>query len=117
MKINKIICCGEILWDSMPAGLFLGGAPINVAVHLKHLDNKVEIISRVGNDELGNEILRRIQRYKINTGLIQIDKDYQTGFVRVDLKQKDNPKYDIVKPVAWDFMRARRSDLWRHSSG
>lgn len=108
MQINNIICIGEILWDSMPKGLFLGGAPFNVAVHLKNLGNKVDIISRVGNDELGREILRRVSRNKISTDLISTDNDHPTGFVKVDLDKNDNPQYDIIEDVAWDYIGSKK---------
>lgn len=104
MQLNNIICIGEILWDSMPKGLFLGGAPFNVAVHLKNLGNKVDIVSGVGDDELGREILRRVNRNGISTDFISINKNNPTGFVKVDLDKNDNPQYDIIEEVAWDYI-------------
>lgn len=99
---NEIICVGEILWDSLPAGLFLGGAPFNVAHDLRRLGNNVRIISRVGKDFLGEEILRRVAKEGIPTNLIKFDDKLPTGFVEVIVNGKGDPQYRICEPVAWD---------------
>lgn len=99
---SKIICIGEVLWDSLPAGLFLGGAPLNVGFHLHELNEQVSVVSRVGNDRLGNEALSRIQFKGLETGLIQTDEHYETGFVQVQVDADGNPDYEIIAPAAWD---------------
>jgi len=106
MKTNEIICVGEILWDSLPAGLFLGGAPFNVAHDLHRLGNKAGIISRVGRDFLGEEILRRLTRESIPTDLVQVDDKLPTGFVEVMVDEKGDPNYRICEPVAWDSIES-----------
>jgi fructokinase len=99
---KKIACIGEILWDSMPSGLFLGGAPYNVAYHLTRLGNDVSFISRVGKDRLGREAIIRVKNAGLSTDYIQIDPELNTGFVDVTLGGQGIPEYQIIKPVAWD---------------
>src|SRR5215213_10015446 len=79
---GEVLCVGEVLWDSLPEGLFLGGAPFNVACHLRATGTPVSIVSRVGADRLGDEALRRAARYGVDVGLIQVDPTLPTGFVR-----------------------------------
>ena len=102
MRDSQVLCIGELLWDSLPAGLFLGGAPFNVACHLHALGVPVAMVSRVGKDRLGMEALRRLGRHGISTELIQIDPERPTGFVEVTLDDQGLPEYDIVEPTAWD---------------
>lgn len=92
------------MWDALPHGLFLGGAPFNVACHLKQLDQKVSFVSRIGADELGKQAQNRVADKGISCDLIQIDNAHPTGIVNVDLTQKDNPVYTIEQPAAWDFI-------------
>jgi fructokinase len=99
---EKILCIGEVLWDSLPAGLFLGGAPLNVSFHLHQLGEDVNIISRVGDDRLGKEALRRIGEKELPINLIQQDEKLETGIVEVQLDEEGNPDYNIIGPVAWD---------------
>jgi fructokinase len=103
---REIICIGEILWDSLPSGLFLGGAPLNVSLHLHNLQQETSIVSRVGDDRLGTEALRRIKNKGISTGLIQVDEKLETGFVAVELDEERNPQYQIEEPAAWDYIQA-----------
>ena len=101
---KKIMCVGEILWDALPQGLFLGGAPFNVACHLKMLNENVVMLSKVGNDVLGNQAIKRILNKNLIKDFIQVDKKHQTGFVDVTLDNNGNAKYEIVEQVAWDFI-------------
>lgn len=99
---DDILCAGEILWDALPAGLFLGGAPFNVACHLHALGRTVTFASRVGDDVLGEEARRRLRAKGLDDALLQVDDTLPTGFVRVDLNESEDPDYDIVEPAAWD---------------
>lgn len=108
MKRMSIICVGEILWDSVPLGLFLGGAPYNVAYHLNKLGADVKIVSCVGDDELGHEAIKRISDNGLTTDLIQLNEHQKTGFVSVDLGSQGIPAYTIKKPVAWDFITSTK---------
>lgn len=101
-----VLCIGEILWDALPGGLFLGGAPLNVCYHLNQLGVSAEMAGRVGDDRLGQEALRRIQHTGISPEHIQTDERAETGFVTVEIGENGDPAYDIVKPAAWDFIEA-----------
>ena len=98
----EILCVGEVLWDSLPSGLFLGGAPFNVACHLRAAGMPAAMVSRIGGDRLGTEIVARARRYGVAVDLIQVDTQLPTGFVGVTLDESGVPAYDIVSPAAWD---------------
>lgn len=106
---KQILCIGEILWDALPAGLFLGGAPFNVACHLHNLGEDVVMISRVGNDELGRQIFRRVKNKGMISEGIQTDYSHLTGVVNVELDENGVPAYEIVQPSAWDFIELDKS--------
>ncbi|MEM6784392.1 MAG: carbohydrate kinase [Bacteroidota bacterium] len=99
-----VLVIGEVLWDALPRGLFLGGAPFNVAAHLHTLGLDVRFVSRIGDDRLGREVRRRITQRGIGDGLLQIDPTYETGFVEVAVDGAGLPSYTIVQPVAWDHL-------------
>jgi fructokinase len=99
---HSVLCVGEVLWDALPMGLFLGGAPFNVSCHLHQLGETVTMASRVGDDVLGHEVIRRIRHRGMRDDHIQLDSDFQTGFVEVALDTEGTPDYTIVEPVAWD---------------
>jgi fructokinase len=102
---KKYLCVGEILWDALPKGLFLGGAPFNVACHLKMLGEEVAFASCVGTDTLGNQAIKRIKNKNLSSDLIQIDEKNITGIVDVNIDENKNAAYTIVEPVAWDFIK------------
>ncbi len=98
---SPVICFGEALWDCLPRGLFLGGAPLNVAYHLHRLGRAVMPVSAVGTDALGDEILRRLDLWGL-TGSGLSRNDLPTGMVRVHVDAQGQPSYEIVEQVAWD---------------
>lgn len=104
MPAPQIICFGEVLWDLLPSGKIAGGAPMNVAFHLNQLGVPAGMVSRVGSDELGSELLGFLQDKQIPTGLIQTDGTYPTGTVKVTLDAGGHPSYEIVRPSAWDYI-------------
>lgn len=99
--MNKFICFGEIVWDALPMSIHLGGAPFNVAAHLAKQNASVRMVSRIGDDMLGDEVIRNMENLGMNTGLIQVDPRLNTGFVKVELKENE-PSYEIVNPSSWD---------------
>lgn len=101
---KKIICVGELLWDALPQGLFLGGAPFNVACHLQALGEDVTFSTRIGDDELGRQARQRVVNKGMSTSCMQVDREHPTGIVNVTLDRKDNPRYEIVEGVAWDYI-------------
>jgi len=99
---NNIICFGEVLWDMLPTGAMPGGAPFNVAIHLKKQGMNPVLISRVGNDELGTELIDFLRKESVNTDAVQVDKELPTSQVLVHLDKNRNATYEICEPVAWD---------------
>jgi fructokinase len=98
----KILCFGEILWDFLPAGLFPGGAPFNVAYHLRRHGQEVTLLSGLGRDLLGEELLRRLRAWGLTTEGIVIHPGLSTGYVRASLGTGGDASYDITPSVAWD---------------
>jgi fructokinase len=99
-----IVGLGEVLWDMLPEGKKLGGAPANFAYHAAVLGNEGVIASRIGDDNLGREVLDSLRQLKIPDKYIQIDPDHPTGVVNVKLDENGQPDYTIIEDVAWDFM-------------
>jgi fructokinase len=100
-----IVCFGETLWDVLPAGRQPGGAPCNVAVHLHQLGQPVQLISRVGQDDLGTELLGFLQSKGVDTALVQRSPTHLTGVVKANLDNSHEVTYKIVEPVAWDYVQ------------
>ena len=113
MSDAEVLCVGEVLWDALPEGLFLGGAPFNVACHLRAAGVPVSMVSRVGSDRLGDEVLRRAERYGVGVDLVQIDAELPTGFVRVRVDDAGNPGFEILEPAAWDAITITEALLSR----
>jgi len=108
MKNPQVICFGETLWDLLPSGKIAGGAPMNVAFQLTQLGVPVGMISRIGDDNLGAEILDFLNEKNLPTGFVQRDKKHPTGIVKVELNDRGQPQYEIVEGVAWDFIEAEK---------
>ena len=105
MKTKKklcAVCFGEVLWDVFPSHKKIGGAPLNVALRMKALGVDSNIISRVGSDEDGAEILSYINNQNVSSDSIQVGEDYKTGVVNVMVNEKGNASYDILYPSSWD---------------
>jgi len=113
MAAAEVLCVGEVLWDALPEGLFLGGAPFNVACHLRATGATVSMVSRIGADRLGDEVVRRAKRYGVGTELMQVDAELATGFVRVNVGDGGNPTYEILAPSAWDAIEPSETLLSR----
>lgn len=101
-KRYKVAGIGEVLWDQLPQGDVLGGAPANVAYHAGQLGAESYIISAVGKDKLGDEIISRLLKKSIN--LLVSRTAYPTGTVKVTLDDKGVPDFVITKDVAWDHI-------------
>jgi fructokinase len=109
MKI-KAVCFGEILFDVFLKHKKIGGAPLNVASRLKSFGIDVSMISAVGNDDNGKELIGYFKKLDIDPGSIQIKENYPTGVVNVRLNEKGNASYDITYPSAWDKIRLSIDD-------
>lgn len=101
---GPVLCYGEVLWDSIPQGLFPGGAPMNVAYHLSCLGVTALPVTAIGKDFLGEELIRRMKDWGLNTEFVGRVDSRPTGLVRVTL-QEGKPTFDIVQDVAWDYIQ------------
>ncbi len=110
---DEILCIGEVLWDALPGGLFLGGAPLNVACHLHETGRSAAMCSSVGDDALGREIVRRLKHRNMSTDLVQASPGLPTGFVTVGLDASGTPEFEIVAPSAWDTVECTDALLAR----
>ncbi|MFN0292801.1 carbohydrate kinase family protein [Pedobacter helvus] len=101
---KKAICFGEILWDNLPSGRLAGGAPMNVAYHLRKLGVDALLISRVGGDDAGKELINFVSSIGIPPNHIQTDHEQSTSEVLGELKANNEMVYTITYPTAWDFI-------------
>ena len=99
--MNKIIVgMGEALWDCLPEGKKIGGAPANFAYHASQFGFDSRVVSAVGQDNLGAEILENFREKNLNCMIESVP--YPTGTVQVELDAEGVPCYDIKEGVAWD---------------
>ena len=99
--MNKVIVgLGEALWDCLPDGSKLGGAPANFAYHASQFGNDAYAISAIGNDALGDQTLKEFDEKHLKYVMPRVD--YPTGTVQVQLDNEGVPTYDIKQNVAWD---------------
>jgi fructokinase len=97
-----IVGLGELLWDLLPAGPQLGGAPGNFAYHAHALGASACVVSAVGMDDFGRRALAQLRAVGVNTDFIQKHAARPTGTVAVELNAAGQPRYTIVENVAWD---------------
>ena len=108
---KKVVGLGELLWDILPQSTHLGGAPANFAYIASLLGNEGIVASRLGHDSLGQDAIRRMQEVGLVADHVQIDREYPTGTVNVQLDANGVAQYEILQPVAWDFLEW--TDDWR----
>ncbi len=108
---KTVVSFGEILWDILPSGRVLGGAPFNFAYRVNSLGDRGLIISRLGQDDPGQEAFDRVSALGLDSAYIQWDASCPTGTVRVSFDQHNNPDYLIVPQVAYDHIRLTDSLL------
>lgn len=99
-----VVCFGEVLWDVLPSGAVPGGAPMNVAYHLKKLGTNPAMITRIGRDGYGQELLRIFSKEGLTTDYFYVDSEQPTGVVYANPGGPGEVVYDIVFPSAWDFI-------------
>ena len=111
---HLVVGLGEALWDILPTGKHLGGAPLNFAYIASLLGEEAIIASRIGNDSLGSEILGELNSRGLDTGGIQNDPELPTGTVDVRFRE-GQPEYEIRQPSAWDALEW--TSKWREIAG
>ena len=102
MSAPRVLCFGEVLWDLLPSGPLPGGAPLNVAYHLRKLGADPLMVSAVGLDVSGDEMLACLAACGLDTRGIARHAARPTGTVNVTLGADGQPAYEIVSDVAWD---------------
>lgn len=109
MEPRLILGIGELLWDLLPEGPRLGGAPSNFTVMAGRLGNHAAILSRIGRDDLGRKAVEILDPFPTDTEFLQVDPVHETGRATVALKD-GQPQFTIHEPAAWDFLEL--SDEW-----
>ena len=115
---SNVVGVGEVLWDLLLTGPQLGGAPANFAYHAHALGAQAQVITRVGKDDHGREIIRRFHEMGLPETGVQVDETAPTGTARVELSGDGLAHFTIQENVAWDFIAvtdeavavARRAD-------
>jgi len=100
---HRILCLGEILFDVYPEYKRLGGAPFNFAYHLHRFGQHVAFVSRIGEDEYGQDLVSHLKKRTFPCQYLQTDAQHPTGTVTVSLDEKGKPEYNITEQVAYDF--------------
>ncbi len=114
-KKNNLFIFGEVLYDCFPDGKkVLGGAPFNVAWNLKLLAQDPVFISCVGDDELGEEVTKKIKDIGITTSAVQLNTVYPTGIVNITFKENE-PVFSIGPDQAYDHIKKPKMDIPKNS--
>ncbi|MGZ3316795.1 MAG: carbohydrate kinase family protein, partial [Isosphaeraceae bacterium] len=108
---HQILAIGEVLWDLLPNGKQLGGAPSNFTYQCRSLGADARLVTRVGDDALGREVRERFRLLGLPTETVQIDPGFPTGTVGVALAEGGQPRFTIHEHVAWDRIMADENSL------
>jgi fructokinase len=105
LSIHQVVCFGEVLWDLLPDKSLPGGAPMNVAYHLKKLGSNPALITKIGLDDYGKKLVNLLAESGLTTEYFQVDYEHPTGLVYANANERNEVVYDIVFPSAWDFIQ------------
>src|ERR1700675_5136186 len=111
MNLN-VIGVGEVLWDLLVTGPQLGGAPANFAYHAHALGAQAQVITRVGKDDYGREIVRRFREMGLPETIVQIDDTVPTGTAIVALSGDGLAQFTIQENGPWDHFPVTREALF-----
>jgi len=101
---KKIVAFGEVVWDILPNGKVLGGTPSNMVFRCNSFNEQGYLLSRVGDDELGNEALDKLKELNISDQNVQIDGEFPTGTVHITFEDNYDPRYIVTPDVAFDHI-------------
>ena len=101
---KTVLSFGEVLWDLLPDATILGGAPFNFAYRINSLGDRGYMISRLGDDELGDQAFSQVVKLGLETTFLQRDNHFPTGTVHVMFDESHNPDYEIIPNVAYDHI-------------
>lgn len=100
-----VVCYGEVLWDILPSGAKPGGAPMNVCYHVGKLGATSSMITRIGKDKWGDDLLEVLKNLQVDTSYVQIDEAVPTGTVDAVPNEFNEVEYVFATPSAWDFIQ------------
>ncbi len=109
----RVLLAGEVLWDEFPDGARLGGAPLNVAVHLARLGHRPLLVSAVGADPLGSEARSAIAALGLDTSFVQLTDRFGTGRAFVRVGPDEQTSFAIDRPAAYDAVELSEAHLQR----
>lgn len=109
--MSRIVAIGETLWDLLPTGRQLGGAPANFACHAYALGGSVNLVTRVGDDELGREMLRALDALGLRSATVTVDRIAPTGVARAQVNSLGQAKFIIDEDSAWDRLTVSEAAL------
>ena len=101
---KKIAAFGELLWDLLPTGKVLGGAPANFIYRINSFGDQGTLMSKVGNDKAGKEIREALRGLGVSDENVQTDYEFQTGSVKVKIDPNGIPDFNIIADVAYDHI-------------
>lgn len=99
--MKKVLVFGEIIWDVFDDKAEIGGAPFNLSAHISSLGHKVDMVSALGDDELGREARNHLEKWGVGGKYVHA-VDVPTGFCKVTLDKEGHPSYDLASGVAYD---------------
>jgi fructokinase len=100
----QIVCYGELFWNIMRDTHAPGGSPFNILTHLQKLNKRAVLISRIGNDDAGKDLVHELKERKIMMDFCQVDGQHITGVQNIVPQTSTKMFYEIVYPAAWDFI-------------
>jgi fructokinase len=101
---KKIVAFGEVVWDILPNGKVLGGTPSNLVFRCNSFNEQGFLLSRVGDDDLGNEAIEKLKELGISDDNVQLDTEFPTGTVHISFENNYDPRYIVTPDVAFDHI-------------
>ncbi len=101
---KKIVAFGEVVWDILPNGKVLGGTPSNLVFRCNSFNEQGFLLSRIGDDDLGNEALEKLKELGITDDNVQFDTEFPTGTVHITFENNYDPRYIVTPDVAFDHI-------------
>jgi len=98
------VAFGEVVWDILPGGRVLGGTPLNMAFRCNSFGEESVLLSRLGYDNSGNDVLDELEKLGISDKNIQIDDEFPTGTINITFDEKNESHYEVVQDVAFDHI-------------
>ncbi len=101
---KRVVAFGEVVWDILPNGKVLGGTPSNLVYRFNSFNEQGFLLSRIGDDDLGNETLEKLKELNISDENVQIDGEFPTGTVHITFENEYEPRYIVTPDVAFDHI-------------